>query len=122
MSGQCLPDIATDPGIRDVAPRSADLEGGDPAEIDRAQLVAEDDAVLRLAGMALRDRDLTGVLRTPMRDGADGRHARPMEGFVRNDQRSPLTCLLVPDGGVEVDEHDGPAERHAHSGHASARS
>ena len=58
------------------------LESGDPAQVDRSKLVAENHAILGLASVAVGNRYLTGVLGISRGYGTDRRHARSMEGLV----------------------------------------
>jgi hypothetical protein len=93
---------------------STGLEDADPAEVDRPDLVTEDDRVERLTGVTGRDRDLGRVPGSPGGDRADRRHAGSMERVVRHDQCSTHPCLLMPDGRVEVDLDDATAHDRAH--------
>ena len=71
MMGKRRPDHAPDDGIHQDLCLTADLEGGDPPEVDRPDLVHEDDGVEGLAGGAGRDGDLARILRRARGDGAD---------------------------------------------------
>src|SRR5688500_4137947 len=114
------PDLATDQGIGELLRNAAELEGSDARQIDRSELVAEHDGILRLAGVPPRKRHLPGVPWRAGRDGADRGHARSMECLVRHDENPSATALFVTDSRVELGDDDRPAERPRHSGQDSA--
>ena len=92
-------------------------------EVDRPKLVNQDQAVLRLAGMATRDGHLPGVPRRPRRDRADRCASGPVERLIRHDKRSAAAPLLVSDGRIEINDDDRPAERGGcHAGQRSGSS
>ena len=66
----------SDRPVRDVLPIPEDFERGHAAEIDRADLMRQDQAVLRLAGVALGDQHLARIPRIPGGDGTDRRRSR----------------------------------------------
>jgi hypothetical protein len=55
------PDAAANVRIGDVLSIALDLEGGDALEVDRAELMAEDDRIAGLAGTTLSDRYLARI-------------------------------------------------------------
>jgi hypothetical protein len=120
--GQGRPHGPTDPRIGYDLANPSQLVCRDPPEIDRPDLVCQDQSVSSLPGMPGWNRDLAGVSGRPGRDRTDRRHAGPVKGLVRDDERTPMALLLVADGRVEVDEHDRPAEGPGQAGQVSASS
>jgi hypothetical protein len=69
--GKRGPDRAPDGRIPDNLCVAADLEGCEPPDVDRLDLVYEDDRVEGLTGGAGRDGDLARILCRARGDGAD---------------------------------------------------
>jgi len=116
---QARADLAAQTAVRHGLHATADLGSSQAREIDRAQLMAKDDGILRLASLTHSDGHLSWVPGLSRRDRADRRHPRSMECLVRDDQGPTLSSLLMTDRRIEVDEDDGPAERCAHVGQES---
>ncbi len=96
-----------------------------PRQRDRPQLLAQHQAVPRLAGDPRRDRDLARIARLGPRGGdrAHGGEAGPVERLVADDERATRAALLVSLDRVQPEPHDRPPERprRRHSrGHVSA--
>jgi hypothetical protein len=111
---------ASNDRIADDLRLAADLEGRDPAKVDRSKLVTEHDRILGLSGNSGGNGNLSGVPWGTGRNRTHGREAASVKRLVRNDERSAEAGLLVTDRGIEIDDDDRPAEAIGHSGHVSA--
>ena len=122
MSERCA-DGAPDSRVGDVLRGALDLKGRDAAKVDRADLVGENEPVLRLTRVPGGDRDLPGILRRSGRDRTHRREPRPMERFIGHNDSAMAAALIVSDGGIEVDDDDPPAKRpRGHRGQRSCSS
>src|ERR1035437_595017 len=116
---QCRTDQTPNLRARHILNLSTDLESGHTRQVDRPDLVAENDRVLGLAGVATWDCDLARVLRLTRGDRADGGHAGPVESLIRHDQGSACSFLLVTLSRIKVNEDNCPTEHNGvHSGQA----
>jgi hypothetical protein len=127
-NGQVQTEMARQGGAHDPPDRritdelglAANLERRHAAQVDGSKLVAQDNRILRLAGLASGNGDLGWVPWGARRNWTHGRKAASVKRFIRHDQSSADAGLLVTDRRIEIDEDDRPAEPIAHSGHASA--
>jgi hypothetical protein len=101
---EAITHLASDRGIRDELCLTAYPIGGDPLEVDAPHLVAENQALPRLAGVTQWQPDLARVFRIPRGDGTHLRHAAPVKGLIADNQRSPSALLFVPLGRIEIDD------------------
>jgi hypothetical protein len=72
--------------------------------------MAEDDPVLRLAGLSGRDGHVTGVadLRPRRGDGTHDRKAGEMDRLTGDDERAAFAALFMTDCRIEADDEDRP--------------
>ena len=95
MAGQRRPNLPPQTRVNQVLHLAGKLECGHSLQIDRPNMVAKDDRIFGLAGVALRDGDFPRVSDLPGGNRADGRHAGTMEGFVGHGKGPPLAGLFV---------------------------
>jgi len=96
-----ISNTGTDARIGHVLDTAGELECRDSIQVERPQLVAQDQPRLGLTRVADRDGDLARVLGLATRDRTDGRHPRPVERLVRDHERATRPCLFVAGPGVE---------------------
>ncbi len=113
--------LGADGRIGQRSASSPEIDRRDSTQIDRPQLVTEDDRVQRLAGLSCRDRHFPRISRASGRDGADRRHPGSVERITRNDQRTAGARLLMTDRRFQVDQDDVPAPHLCHVSGASRR-
>lgn len=122
--GERNANLAPDQRVGQVLRLATDLEGRDASQIDRPYLMAKDDRVLGLPGVAAWKRNFTWITRRSGGYRADRGHAGSMKGLIRNDKNSPTAALFMTNRGVQLGNDDGPPKwsrpRRSYSGHDSA--
>ena len=118
--GQRRTHRSADRAGRDVLDSAADLEGRDPPQVDRPQLVDEDQPVLGLAGMPVGDWDLAWVLGGRVVIGQTVASPDRWNGSYDTTSARRRPCCSCPTVGSKLDDDDGPAQRG--SSHAGQRS
>jgi hypothetical protein len=120
---QRRPHLLPETRLRDKLRPACDLDGADACEIDRANLVAEDRSVLRLAGMSRGNGDLSRIPGLARGDRTDRGHAGCVERLVGDHERTPLALLLMTHGsGLEVHDNHSPPEGSHSAGHPAGPS
>src|ERR1035437_2586654 len=100
---QCGTNLAADIRTGDILDLPAELIGGSPCEVNRANLMAKDDCILGLSCLSQGYRHLPRILRLTRRHGADLRHAASVESLIRDDESSTGPSLFMALSRVEVD-------------------